>query len=163
MADIGEHQASARLVHDDADVAGNPDRPEIWILGLVDTVKLQPRLIGIRLQIECRQLRLLLLVIGEFCESGGEAVGEDSGHGLTSLMGDDERAGSFRAYANIVAELRAYPLEKFADSATTPKRHLVSCNIRFDRTSRLESNDEKPAKFVPVRSTDPSGRNHMAD
>ncbi|WP_245490357.1 hypothetical protein [Mesorhizobium sp. M7A.F.Ca.US.011.01.1.1] len=107
MADIGEHQASASLVHDDADVAGNPHRPEIRILRFVDPVELKTRLIGIRLQVERRQFRLLLLVIGELGEGRRETVGENGGHGLTSLIGDDERTGYFRAYTNFVAVLRA--------------------------------------------------------
>lgn len=60
-------------------------------------------MIGIRLQVKHRQF----LVIGELGEGRREAVGEDDGHRLMSLMGDDKRAGSLGDAANIVAVLRA--------------------------------------------------------
>lgn len=43
----------------------------------VDAVEGEARRIRRRLQVERRQLRLLLLVIGEMGEGGGEAVGEE--------------------------------------------------------------------------------------
>jgi len=67
-------------VDDDAYVSADPHRPEIRILGLVDAMKLQAGTIRLRHQRERRQLRLLLLVVGELGEGGGEAVGEDGGH-----------------------------------------------------------------------------------
>ena len=80
MADIGEQQAAAGLVHDDADVAADPDRPEIRVLGIVDPVVLKPRPVRLGLQVEDRELHLLLLVAGKLPERGCEGVGEDGRH-----------------------------------------------------------------------------------
>jgi len=87
MVDIGEHQAAARLVDDDADVPADPHRPEVRIRGLVDAVDLQTGAVRLPHQRERRQLRLLLLVIGKLGEGGDEAVGEDGGHDLGALCG----------------------------------------------------------------------------
>src|ERR1700687_628622 len=43
-------------------------------------MKLETRLIGIGLQLERRQLRLLSLLVGEARECGNETVGEECGH-----------------------------------------------------------------------------------
>jgi hypothetical protein len=65
VPDIGEHQASACLVHDDADVAIDPDRPEVRVLRFVDPVELETRAVGFGLEVKGRQLHLLLLVAGQ--------------------------------------------------------------------------------------------------
>jgi len=82
VGDVHQHQAIAGLVHDDAQVAIDPHRPEIRISRLVEAVELQPRLVRVHLQVERRQLRLLLLVVPELGEGSREAVGEDGGHAM---------------------------------------------------------------------------------
>src|SRR5260370_39927377 len=43
VANIGEQQARAGLMNYDANVAADPNRPKIRILGLVNTMELEPR------------------------------------------------------------------------------------------------------------------------
>ena len=64
VAYIGEQQARNRLMHNDPDVATDANRPEIRVLGFVDAVELEPRPVRLSLQVENRELHLLLLVAG---------------------------------------------------------------------------------------------------
>ncbi|WP_245498883.1 hypothetical protein [Rhizobium ruizarguesonis] len=80
VVDIGEHDAVARLVDDNPEIAIDAHRPEVRVLGSVDPVELQAGPVRIGLQVERRQLDLLLFVIGELGERSSKAVSEDSGH-----------------------------------------------------------------------------------
>src|SRR4051794_35053347 len=88
---ISEQRARARLVNDDAYVAVDADRPEVWILRLVDSMILKPRSVWLSLQIEGGQLRLLLLLPIELSERSCEAVGEDSRHFVKSARRTSRR------------------------------------------------------------------------
>ena len=57
------------------DVAADPHRPEVLVLGLVEFVKAQARRRRVQLQVKGRGLGGLLLVAGQSCEAVGESVG----------------------------------------------------------------------------------------
>ena len=67
-------------MHDDADVAADPHRPEIRVLGIVDAMKLKSRPVRLGLQVEDGELRLLLLVARRLAERSGKGVSEDCCH-----------------------------------------------------------------------------------
>ena len=64
MVHIAQQQTRAGLVHDQSDIAANPDRRKVFILGLVQFVKLHPGIGRIHLQIECGGFDGLLLFAG---------------------------------------------------------------------------------------------------
>ena len=61
VADIGDQQAVARLVNDQADVAIDARRPEIGVLAVVDAVQLETVAGRVHLQIEDARLHRLLV------------------------------------------------------------------------------------------------------
>ena len=80
VADIGDQQALARLVNDQADVAIDARRPEIGVLALVDAVQLKTVAGRVHLQIEDARFHSLLVEAGEPVEGGGEGVGDQEVH-----------------------------------------------------------------------------------
>lgn len=80
MVDIGEEQARCSLVDNDAQVATDADRPEIWVLRTVNAVKLQPGPGGIELKIEGARLNRLLFLRGQLRERVRESVGDAEVH-----------------------------------------------------------------------------------
>ena len=83
VADIGDQQAVARLVDDQADVAIDARRPEIGVLALVDAVQLKTVAGRVHLQIEDARLHRLLVQAGQPVEGSGEGVGDQEVHGAT--------------------------------------------------------------------------------
>ena len=63
-------------MHDQAYVPIDPDGPEILILGPVELVKREPRRRRVQLQVDGGDLRRLLLVTGQLCETVGKGIGD---------------------------------------------------------------------------------------
>ena len=64
VADIGDQQALARLVNNQANVAIDPRRPEIGVFALVDAVQLETVAGRVHLKIEDARLHRLLVQAG---------------------------------------------------------------------------------------------------
>ena len=80
VVDIGNEKALGRLVHDQADVAIDPGRPEIRVLAVVDAMQLQTGAAAVHLQVEHTRLHRLLVHAGEPVERRGEGVGDEEVH-----------------------------------------------------------------------------------
>ena len=80
VADIGDQQAVARLVNNQADVAIDPRRPEIGVLTVVDAVQLKTVAGRVHLKIEDARLHRLLVEAGEPVEGGGEGIRDEEVH-----------------------------------------------------------------------------------
>lgn len=74
-------------MHNQADIAADPHRPKILVLGAVKLVKTMPRIRRIQLQIEGSGLRQLLLLAAEFGEAVGEGVGDEELHSTEETTG----------------------------------------------------------------------------
>ncbi len=68
MADIGDQQAVARLVDDQADVAIDARRSEVGDLALVDAMQLKPVAGRVHLQVKDTRLHRLLVRAGQSVE-----------------------------------------------------------------------------------------------
>ena len=97
VADIGDQQAVARLVDDQADVAIDPRRPEIGVLALVDAVQLETVAGRVHLKIEDARLHRLLVQAGQPVERSGEGVGDQEVHCDTRHRSGSERSGERHA------------------------------------------------------------------
>jgi len=53
MAGITEQEAGSGAMYDDPDIFADPDRPEIRVFRSCQFVKLQARMGGVQLEIEC--------------------------------------------------------------------------------------------------------------
>lgn len=80
MVDVAEEQAVAGSVNNQANVGTHPHRPEVFVPGLVELMKLQPGVGGIELQVERGGFDGLLLVAGQAGETVGECVGDKEVH-----------------------------------------------------------------------------------
>src|SRR5213593_3517701 len=65
VIDVTEQEAFTALVDNQADVAADPHRPEVWVLRLVEPMKLQPGLRRVELQVERCHLNGFLFLGGE--------------------------------------------------------------------------------------------------
>ena len=59
---VAQKEAGIGLVNNQPDIAANPNRPEVLVLGPINFVKLQTRVGGIHLQVESGGLHRLLLI-----------------------------------------------------------------------------------------------------
>jgi hypothetical protein len=80
MVRITQVQTSVGLMDDDPQILADPNRPEVFVLGLVKLVKLHTRALRVHLQIKCRGLYGLLLLPGEPGEAIGKGVGNPEFH-----------------------------------------------------------------------------------
>ena len=80
MINIAEQETGGRLVHDHANVAADPDRPEILVLRLLNLVQAHARVSRVQLQVERSRLYRFLLIASEFGEAVGECVGDAKVH-----------------------------------------------------------------------------------
>ncbi len=138
VPDMHQQDIVTALLHNDAEVTVHPQRPDIGTDRLVDAMKLQSRLIGVELQIEHGQLRLLLLLVVEASKGSGECVGENGDHSAdlrlmvafrprTTTIGLDE-AASWAPLARFA--LRAAVR---ASSARSSSSFFVATNVRANR------------------------------
>jgi hypothetical protein len=67
-------------VNDQPDIAADPDRPEVFVLGLVELVELHAGIGRVHLQVKGRGLHGLLLVTGQSGEAVGKRVGDAEFH-----------------------------------------------------------------------------------
>lgn len=67
-------------MNDQADIAADAHRPEVAVLGLIEFMKLHPRIRRVDLQVKCRRLDGLLLVARQAGEAIGERVGDAEVH-----------------------------------------------------------------------------------
>jgi hypothetical protein len=80
MGDEAKQQAGIAAMHDQADVAAGPYRPEALVLRLIEPVEAQAGIRRIELQIERRRLHSLLLVAGQASQAIREGVGDPEFH-----------------------------------------------------------------------------------
>ena len=80
MVHVAEQEARRGPVHDQPDVATDPNRPEVLVLRPIDLMQLQPRMRRVHLQVERRGLDCLLLVAGQPGEAVGEGIGDAELH-----------------------------------------------------------------------------------
>ena len=80
MIDVTQQQASRGFVHDQADIAADPHRPEVRILRPIEFVEVHSRVCRVQLQIKGCGLHRFLLVAGEAAEAVGEGVGDSEVH-----------------------------------------------------------------------------------
>ena len=85
VADIGDQQALARLVNNQADVAIDARRPEIGVLAVVDAVQLKTVAGRVHLKIEDARLHGLLVRAGQPVEGSREGVRDQEVHGRYTL------------------------------------------------------------------------------
>ena len=64
VIDVAQQQIVGAAMHDQADIAVDAQRAEIWIARRIQLVKLHTRMVRIKLQIERRSLNGLLLIAG---------------------------------------------------------------------------------------------------
>ena len=80
VADVAQQQAGVIAVHDQADVAGHANRPEVLVFGLIQLVEAQARMGRVQLQVKGGHLRGLLFVAGQACEAARKCVGYTEFH-----------------------------------------------------------------------------------
>jgi hypothetical protein len=80
MVNIGNEKALVRLMHDQADIAVDPRRPEVRVLALVDPMQLETFAGAIHLQVEDARLYCLLVHAREAVERRSEGVGDEEVH-----------------------------------------------------------------------------------
>ena len=81
VADVGQQEALRRLVDDDPDIPVDPARPEIRVLGGIDAMQLQPRMLRIDLKVDNGDLDSLLLIARQLAQGRLKAVGQKKLHG----------------------------------------------------------------------------------
>src|SRR5437016_7556084 len=82
MRDVAEKEALCGSMNDQADVGADADRPEAFVLRLVEAMEVEARARRVHLQIERGGLDRLLLVAGQARQAVGEGVGDEELHGL---------------------------------------------------------------------------------
>lgn len=85
VADPGKQRGTVFLVQDKPDVAVHPRGPEMRILGPVDAVHLQARVVGVHLRVEGRGLGGFLFLTGKLGERVGKGVGDAEGHSSSCI------------------------------------------------------------------------------
>jgi hypothetical protein len=80
VVDVAEQEARIALVHDQANVAADPHRPEIPVPRLVQPVQAHAGVGRVELQVEGRGLGRSLLVAGQARQAIGEGVGDAEFH-----------------------------------------------------------------------------------
>ena len=80
MIRIAKKQAFVSLVNNNPQIFANPNRPKVFVFGLIKPMKLHTRTLRVHLQIKGRGLHGLLLLAGEFGEAIGEGIGNKEIH-----------------------------------------------------------------------------------
>lgn len=80
VIDVAQQQIISGLMDDDANIAGDPHRPEVRITGAVKAMKLHSRMSGIELQVKRRRLHALLFLASEFRKAVCERVCDSKLH-----------------------------------------------------------------------------------
>ena len=73
---VAEQETFIALVNNQPEVAADPHRPEVFVLGFIESVKLHPGVSRVDPQVEGGRLDSLLLVTGQARETVGEGVGD---------------------------------------------------------------------------------------
>ena len=81
VSHITEQEAEFCLVDDHTQIGIHPHRPEIFVLHILQPMKIHARIGGIDLKVEGRGFNGFLLVAGEFGEAVGEGFGYAEVHG----------------------------------------------------------------------------------
>ena len=83
LADVAEQEIGGGLVHDHAQAAAHPHRPEVPVAGALHPVKPHPRPRGIKLQVERRGLGRALLLARQARQALGKGIGNAELHSVS--------------------------------------------------------------------------------
>ena len=80
VIDIAQQQASIRAIHDQANIAANPYRAEIFVPRPIKLVKAEARISWGQLQIEGRCFDGFLFIASKTAETDDESVGDEEAY-----------------------------------------------------------------------------------